>query len=148
MDSKLFEGIGQQVAALNCELVDARLTRQGRSITLQIFIDREDGVTIDDCAAVSRQVGVWLDVENPISGSYRLEVSSPGLDRPLKKAADFQKFAGSQVELELHAAEDGQKRWRGVIVGADEHAVTLETAAGLRTFSLTGLHRAKLVPQW
>ncbi|UTV80387.1 ribosome maturation factor RimP [Acidithiobacillus sp. YTS05] len=148
MDNRLLEGIGMQVAAMGCELVDSRLLRTGRQITLQVFIDKEGGVDIDDCAAVSRQLSVWLDVENPIQGAYRLEVSSPGLDRPLTKAADYQRFLGSEAEVELHALLDGRRRWRGTLAAADEESVTLLTEAGEHRFLYSAIHRAKLVPQW
>ncbi|WP_248884838.1 ribosome maturation factor RimP [Acidithiobacillus acidisediminis] len=148
MDNRLAEGIEMQVSAMGCELVDVRLLRSGRQITLQIFIDKEGGVDIDDCAAVSRQVSVWLDVENPIQGAYRLEVSSPGLDRPLIKMTDYQRFLGSEAELELHSLVEGRRRWRGILLAATPESVQLATEFGERTFSYSAIHRAKLVPQW
>ena len=133
---------------MGCELVEVRLLRSGRQITLQVFIDKDGGVDIDDCAAVSRQISVWLDVENPIQGAYRLEVSSPGLDRPLTKAADFQRFLGDEAEIELHAVREGRRRWRGTLLAADESSVCLVTEAGEQNFLYSAIHRAKLVPQW
>lgn len=133
---------------MGCELVDMRLLRSGRQITLQIFIDKDGGVDIDDCAAVSRQLSVWLDVENPIHGAYRLEVSSPGLDRPLTKAADYQRFLGDEAEIELHALLDGRRRWRGTLLAADESSVRLATETGEQSFLYSAIHRAKLVPKW
>ena len=148
MENRLLEGIETQVGALGCELVDARLMRSGRQVTLQVFIDKEGGVDIDDCAAVSRQLSVWLDVENPIQGAYRLEVSSPGLDRPLVRPADYQRFQDAEVEVELHAMLEGRKRWRGILVSADGESATLRTDLGERQFFFSAIRRAKLVPQW
>src|SRR4030042_5683453 len=83
------------VAALGFELVDTEFSGSGRQAVLRIYIDKPDGVTVDDCALVSRQVSAILDVEDPITGQYMLEVSSPGLDRPMVKRADFQRFGGA-----------------------------------------------------
>ena len=79
---------------LGMELVDLEFKREGHSWFLRLFIDKPGGVTLDDCAEVSREVSALLEVEDPIEAPYRLEVSSPGIDRPLKKPADFDRFAG------------------------------------------------------
>ncbi|MGC8468087.1 MAG: ribosome maturation factor RimP [Acidithiobacillus sp.] len=149
MEERLLEGIAEQAAAVGCALVDARLLRVGRSVTLQVFIEKDDGaVTIEDCAAVSRQLSVWLDVENPIAGAYRLEVSSPGLDRPLKRETDFQRFLGALAEIELRALHEGRRRWRGRLVAAAPGTVGLEVDGIHREFPLAEILKAKLVPEW
>ena len=93
--------------ALGYELVELEFHPQGRGGLLRIFIDRTGGVTVDDCEKVSRQVSSVLDVEDPIPGAYTLEVSSPGLDRPLRKETDYVRFAGEQAKLELALPRDG-----------------------------------------
>ncbi len=148
LENRLLEGIETQVGAVGCELVDARMLRSGRQVILQVFIDKEGGVNIDDCVAASRQLSVWLDVENPIPGAYRLEVSSPGLDRPLVRPTDYQRFLGAEVDLELHAMVEGRKRWRGILHSANTESATLVTELGERRFFFSAIRRAKLVPQW
>ena len=81
------------------ELVDLQMRQEGRTLALVIYIDKPGGVTLDDCVRVSREVGAIMEIEDPIKSAYRLEVSSPGLDRPLKKAADFERFAGKKAKL-------------------------------------------------
>ena len=81
------------------ELVDLQLRQEGRQVALYIFIDKPGGITLDDCVEVSREVGAILEIEDPIKSAYRLEVSSPGLDRPLKKPADFERFTGRKAKL-------------------------------------------------
>ncbi len=148
MDSSLLAGISEQLAILHYELVAAQLVRSGRAVTLQVFIDKEGGVDIDDCVAASRQLSVWLDVENPIAGAYRLEVSSPGLDRPLTKLTDFQRFLGQECEIELHVLQDGRRRWKGVIKNVQEDVISLQTELGEANFPWSSIYRARLVPQW
>jgi ribosome maturation factor RimP len=94
----------------------------GRRATLQIMAERQDGVamTVDDCAAISRATSALLDVEDPIPGAYDLEVSSPGIDRPLTRRADFERFAGFEAKLETDRLLDGRRRFRGRLVGVDE----------------------------
>jgi len=111
------------------ELVELEFKPEGRSMALQIFIDKPDGVSLDDCVAVSREVGAILEVEDLIRCAYRLEVSSPGLDRPLKKVADFEKFSGKQVKVKTHEAIDpdqrghARKTFLGVLLGCSEGLV-------------------------
>jgi ribosome maturation factor RimP len=105
---------------LGIELVEVQFRREGHGWVLRLFIDREQGVTLDDCAAVSRAISTWLDVEDLIEHAYQLEVSSPGLERPLKRIEDFQRFVGRQAKVKLNEPRDGQN----VFIG------TLEQVAG------------------
>lgn len=106
-------------------LVRVRMTGQaGR--TLQIMAERPDGsMSVDDCASVSRVVSPLLDVEDPIEGEYTLEVSSPGLDRPLVRLSDFTRWAGHEAKMELTRPIDGRRRFRGILKGATGGAVSL-----------------------
>ncbi|MHB1780197.1 hypothetical protein, partial [Acidithiobacillus sp.] len=150
VENRLYEGIAQQVGVVGCALVDARMVRTGRAVTLQIFIEKDEtaAVTIEDCAAVSRQLSLWLDVENPINAAYRLEVSSPGLDRPLKNLHDFERFKGSQAEIHLQGLTQGRRRVQGELLGVEDQKVVLKNAEGRWAFALEDIHNARLVPQW
>ncbi|MEB8521794.1 ribosome maturation factor RimP, partial [Acidithiobacillus ferriphilus] len=150
LEDRLYEGIAQQVGVVGCALVDARMVRVGRAVTLQIFIEKDEttAVTIEDCAAVSRQLSLWLDVENPVNAAYRLEVSSPGLDRPLKNLHDFERFKGSQAEIHLQGLTQGRRRVQGELLGVEDQKVVLKNAEGRWAFALGEIHKARLVPQW
>src|SRR5579872_2158079 len=103
MRETLLKLLEPAIEALGYELVELEFPPH----LLRIYIDREGGVTVDDCEKVSRQVSAVLDVEDPIAGAYTLEVSSQGLDRPLRKEADYTRFAGGRVKLELALPKDG-----------------------------------------
>lgn len=127
MGDKLLEGrIAEQIEpsleALGYELVRVQFQGKpggGEGKTLQVMADRLDRatMTVEDCAAISRQVSALLDVEDPIKDAYDLEVSSPGIDRPLVKLADFERFAGFEIKLETAAPLDGRRRFRGRVTG-------------------------------
>ena len=114
------------VEALGLELWGVEHIRQGRYSLLRIYIEREQGITIEDCANVSRQVGAVLDVEDPITSEYTLEVSSPGLDRPLFTARQFEQFVGSEVRLRLHSAVQGRRKFKGGIARVDGDSICLQ----------------------
>ena len=110
--------VGPSIEGMGYDLVRVRLTGGGAP-TLQIMAERKDRgeMSVDDCAEISRLVSALLDVEDPIAGSYTLEVSSPGLDRPLVRAEDYERFAGSEVRVETRRAIEGRRRFRGRLVG-------------------------------
>jgi ribosome maturation factor RimP len=108
------------VIGLGYQLWGIEKVQQGRRVTLKIYIDAKDGVTIEDCAKVSRQVSGLLDVEDPISGDYLLEVSSPGIDRRLFKPEHFNLCKGEKIQVTLRQAFEGQRKWKGVLCGLDE----------------------------
>jgi len=134
------------VAALGFELVSVELVGSGNDRTLRVYIDHPDGITVDDCADVSRQVSAVLDVEDPISGAYVLEVSSPGLDRPLVKPADFERFAGSLVKVRTHEPVLGRKNFTGLLSEAAGDNVVVEVDGEPYEISLANIERARLVP--
>lgn len=115
--------------------------------TLQIMAERlDDGtMTVEDCAAISRSVSALLDVEDPIKGSYTLEVSSPGLDRPLTRPKDFTRFAGLEAKIELRHPMDGQRRFRGRIAGLADDQVQLDMEETRVTIPYADIERAKLI---
>jgi ribosome maturation factor RimP len=108
------------------ELVHWELEGPRNNQTLRIFIDKEGGVNHQDCETVSHQVGALLDAEDLIADQYLLEVSSPGVDRPLYKRADYQRFAGNKVKLKTQQPINGQRNFRGRLVGIEGDTVTLE----------------------
>ena len=128
------------------ELVRVMLTG-GDQPTLQIMADRADEtpITVDDCADISRVVSAILDVEDPIKGAYTLEVSSPGIDRPLVRRKDFERFAGFEAKVETGAPIDGRRRFRGRLLGVDGDDVRLALEEGEAAIPLSAIDRAKLV---
>lgn len=133
--------------ALGFELLAVELFNAGRSSVLRVFIDGPDGVTLDDCSAVSRQLGAILDVEDPLSGHYTLEVSSPGLDRPLTKPEHFRRFVGHKVKVQLTVARDGRRRFSGVLRDADDAGVRIEVEGATVAAPYTDIEKARLVPE-
>ena len=119
----------------------------GQRQLLQIMAERADGrgMTVDHCAEISRTVSALLDVADPIAGAYTLEVSSPGIDRPLTRLDDFERFAGYEAKLELRIPLDGQRRFRGRLLGLDDEEIRLETEGGELRLSYADLAKAKLI---
>lgn len=113
------------VAFAGMELVHFEARRESGGTVLRLYIDREGGVTLDDCARVSRQVSAELDADDPIPGRYTLEVSSPGLDRPLSRDRDFERYVGSQVRVVTASPLDGQRHFKGRLNGLLHGAVQL-----------------------
>ncbi len=113
------------ISELGVELEDIELNRLKNRFLLRIYIDKDGGVTIGDCERVSREIEAILDVEDPIPGSYILEVSSPGLDRPLKRPKDFIRFSGKKVRIVTGEPIEGQTFFMGRIIEADEDRVVV-----------------------
>jgi len=131
------------LAGLGYELVDAQASNHGRF--LRIFIDKPGGITVDDCADVSRHLARFFAVEGV--DYERLEVSSPGLDRPLRKPADFARFAGQKADVRMSQARpDGRKRFVGVLQGVDGAVLSMEVDGARVALELEGVERARLVP--
>lgn len=140
------------VNALGFELVDAELVGGHHHATLRVYIDSPKGVVVDDCARVSRQLSALLDVEDPGLSDYTLEVSSPGLDRPLVRPEHYRRFLGAMVKLTLAQPMQGRRKFKGRLVEAgDAHAVIeAEGASGAPerfTLAYADIERARLVPR-
>jgi len=128
------------------ELYDLEFVKEGASRYLRIYIDKPGGVTIDDCEKVSRAVEGILDEKDPIESSYILEVSSPGLDRALKKDQDFIRYTGSEVEIRLYKARGGVKKYVGELTGLAGGVVSIRTQGGTEeTFDRKEIAACKLV---
>ncbi len=110
---------------LGLELVEVQFRREGHGWVLRIFIDKEDGVTIDDCTAVSRSISTWLDVEDLIEHAFHLEVSSPGLERPLKNIDDFKRFAGRKARVKIKEPRDERRVFTGILESVQDNEITL-----------------------
>jgi len=133
------------VNALGYDLVDLDF-RPGRNGLLRLFIDKEPGVTLSDCEFVSRQISDFLDVEDPIAGTYALEVSSPGLDRRLRTPAHFTAAEGCEVRVELKRAIDGRKRFRGVLAAVSDDRLAIRGDGTEWSLPLSEVETARLVP--
>lgn len=123
--SRIAAQAGPLVTALGMELVETQFRLEGQRWVLRFFIDRAGGVTVDDCAAVSRRLDDWLEEEALIRHAYTLEVSSPGLERPLRKPEDFVRFAGRRVRLRLHRDEGQGKTLCGTLLGLENGEIAL-----------------------
>ncbi len=135
--------IAPTVAGMGYELVDAQASGGGR--LLRVFIDKPGGITLDDCAAVSRQLTRVLTVEG--IDFERLEVSSPGLDRPLRKSGDFERFAGQKAELRMRTPDaSGRRKFVGVLRGTQAGKVNVELDGQVVALAIEDIDRAKLVP--
>ena len=131
---------------LGYELVAIENFSYGSGQTLRVYIDRDGGVTIDDCERVSRQISGVLDVEDAIEGRYVLEVSSPGLDRPLSEPKDFERFTGRQVKLRTYVPVDGQRNFKGLLRGLQNGQVLIEVEGRQVALPFEGIEKARLVP--
>ena len=133
------------INTLGIELVDIELNKMRRKALLRVYIDKEDGITIDDCEQVSRELEGVLDVEDPIPYSYVLEVSSPGLDRPLKTPRDFQRFSGNAVRVITHEPIEKQTFFIGMLEGSDERGISLTLTKNRKlTIPYDNISRARL----
>lgn len=110
----------------NYELIDVEYKKEGVNWFLRIYIDNNEGITLDDCQLVSKQVEDVIDRHDPVPTSYFLEVSSPGIERPLKKVADFEKFTGKMVKIKTYAPLEGQKEFKGQLKGITDNCIVLE----------------------
>ncbi|MGO8869698.1 MAG: ribosome maturation factor RimP [Alphaproteobacteria bacterium] len=138
--------LAPSLEAMGYEIVRVQLSG-GRAPTLQVMAERTGGapITLDDCTAISRTASALLDVEDPLQGSYTLEVSSPGIDRPLVRAKDFERFAGFEVRAETAVPFDGRRRFRGRLLGIAEGMVRIALPEGSVSLPLDAILKARLV---
>lgn len=146
--------VGELLATEAAELVDLRYLQEGGRWVLRCYVDKHGGVTLDDCEYLSGRIGALLDTLDAVPHSYVLEVSSPGLDRVLKKERDFLRFAGHRVRVRLREPRDGQRRFRGRLAGVEAGSVLLEAAppspeepARLLRVELDRIEEARLDPE-
>jgi ribosome maturation factor RimP len=133
---------------LGYELVDLEYAPGRSHAVVRVFIDRPQGIGIDDCEHVSRELGALMDVEDPVPVAYTLEVSSPGLDRVLRIPAHFQRFVGERIWVELKVARDGRRRYTGRLEAVSPQGVQLAVDGSGVAVEFADIGRARLAPQW
>ena len=146
MKEKLTGLIKPAIEQLGYELSDLELKLGGRDGIVRVFIDKPDGVDLADCEIVSRQLSAILDVEDPLPGHYRLEISSPGLDRRLTKPEHFRRFTGETVRVKLRFPIDGRRNFRGALRAADDEKIEVEVDGESHSLQLATIESARLVP--
>ena len=145
--NRLFGLLEPAVRAMGCELWGIEFAR-GRRPVLRVYIDKETGVRLEDCERVSRQVSAVLDVEDPIPTEYILEVSSPGLDRPLFTLEQYARFAGAWVAIRLGRAFEGRRNFRGLLVGVEDGCVVVRCEEEEYLFPVEAIERGNLIPRF
>jgi len=143
----LMEMLEPAIEAMGFELADLELNLGHSRGVLRLFIDHEKGIGLEDCEAVSRQVSGLLDVEDPIAMDYRLEVSSPGLDRKLVKPEHFDRFVGRQIKTRLKRLIEGHRRVKGRLLARDGETVVVQSDSETIAISLADIEVARLVPE-
>lgn len=143
----LFELFEPEISGLGYELLGLEMGQNGRGSLLRVYIDKEDGITLDDCVLVSQQLTGLLDVEDPIQGKYDLEVSSPGLDRPLFSLTHFERFTGATVKVKLHTKLNERRRIVGVIIAVENDNVLLDCDNEELVVPFSLIEQARLVPE-
>jgi ribosome maturation factor RimP len=139
--------IAPSLEAMGYRLVRVAVTGGRRAVVLQVMVERIDDkpMGVDDCTEVTHTVSALLDVEDPIENAYVLEVSSPGIDRPLVRREDYERFRGHEAKLELSAPIDGRRRFRGKLLGIEADRVRVNLGAEVVELPLASIQRAKLV---
>ena len=147
ISDKVVALINPSINDLGYELVGVEYVASGKHSILRLYIDSEEGIGVDDCEVVSRQVSAIMDVEDPISGQYNLEVSSPGIERPLFSIAHYQRFLGHDVRLRTFRPIDGRRNFTGAIgsVSEDSNSLELVTELGPVTLEIDLIEKANLV---
>ncbi len=141
----LRDRLASVVEALGYEFIGCELQRQGRGSLLRIYIDSANGITVDDCSKVSYQVSAMLDVEDPIQGAYTLEVSSPGIDRPLFEIAHFNKYVGNKVKIRLLAPIENRRNLVGMLVKVESMNIHLLIDSEEIVVPFSEIEKAKLI---
>jgi ribosome maturation factor RimP len=142
---ELFEPV---VKGMGFDLIEIEHFPNPKHGVLRLYIDKEGGVNVDDCSTVSRQISALIDVEDPVSGQFNLEISSPGVDRPLRRLVDFQRFTGSLVKLKTVMPLEGQRNFKGRLLEANEETVVIETDDEEISLPMSTIDKARIVPEY
>ncbi|MFM2484378.1 ribosome maturation factor RimP [Celerinatantimonas yamalensis] len=148
IEQRLTEMLEPAVDALGYELIGVEFVNAGKHSILRLYIDHEQGITVDDCAAVSHQVSAILDVEDPISTEYNLEVSSPGLERPLFKAVHYQDVVGDDIFVQLRMPVENRRKWKGKLLAVEGEIITLDVENKQQRIALSNVQKAHVIPQF
>ena len=141
----VIELIEPGLLAKGLELVDVEFKKEGKNWVLRVFIDKEGGVTLEDCQKISRLAGDLIEVEEVIEPAYTMEVSSPGLNRVLKKEKDFIRFSGKKIGVQCHAPLNGRKKFTGILKDFKNQSIHLEVDGQLQTIPINRVAKANLV---
>jgi len=147
-NEKLTTLLEPAVEALGFELVGIEFVRAGKHSTLRVYIDNADGISVDDCADVSQQVSAVLDVEDPITTEYNLEVSSPGMDRPLFKEAHYLAVLGEVVSIRLRMPQDNRRNFKGQVLKVESGILSIKVDNEEFELSIENIEKGNLVPQF
>ncbi|UAA40000.1 ribosome maturation factor RimP [Paraneptunicella aestuarii] len=147
-DEKLTEMLTPAVEALGFELLGIEFVRAGKHSTLRLFIDGPNGITVDDCADVSHQVSAVLDVEDPITTEYNLEVSSPGMDRPLFKEQHYQAIVGQEAAIRLRVPMGNRRNFKGEILAVENGIVKIQVDGEVFELVFSNIEKGNLVPRF
>lgn len=149
LEQKLTELLEPTVEMLGFELLGLEFTRAGKHSTLLVYIDhKENGIFLEDCTKVSHQISAVMDVEDPISTEYNLEVSSPGMARPLFKVAHYEEYCGSEIKALLRLAVNGRRKLKGVIQSVDGEMITITVDGKDEVFAYSNIQKANIVPKF
>ena len=148
LEQNLQQMLQGAVEDLGCELWGIECQRAGRFMTVRLFIDKEGGVTVDDCADVSRQVSAILDVEDPIADKYNLEVSSPGLDRPLFTLPQFERYIGQDISVHLRIPVMERRKWQGKLERIENDMVILIVDGQEQVLVFGNIQKANVVAKF
>jgi len=148
LEQKLQDLLQGSVEDLGCELWGIECQRVGRYLTVRLFIDKEGGVTVDDCADVSRQVSAVLDVEDPIADKYNLEVSSPGLDRPLFTLVQYTRYVGQEIVVHLRIPVADRRKWQGELAKIENDMITLIVDKQEQVLAFGNIQKANVVAKF
>ncbi|MCP1726970.1 ribosome maturation factor RimP [Natronospira proteinivora] len=145
MKDELIDLLEPAIKGMGFDLIELEYSAGGN--LLRVFIDVERGVTVDDCEAVSRQISGILDVEDPIPGRYTLEVSSPGVDRPLRTLEHFRHFSGERVRIQLDGPFEGRRRFKGHLLGVEDEMVQVQVDDNIFELPFERIEKARLAPK-
>lgn len=148
LEQKLTDMLLAPVEALGYELVGIEFVRAGKHSTMRVYIDHPEGISVDDCADVSHQVSAVLDVEDPISTEYNLEVSSPGMERPLFKEAHYLKVVGETISVKLRMPMDNRRNFKGLLQACENGVLTVEVDGQTFQLAVNNIEKGNLVPNF
>lgn len=148
LEEKLSDLLKSSIEDLGCELWGIECQRTGRFLTVRIYIDKEGGVGVDDCADVSRQVSAILDVEDPIADKYNLEVSSPGVDRPLFTLEQYQRYIGEEIVVHLRIPVLERRKWQGKLESIENDMITLLVDGQPQVLVFGNIQKANVVAKF
>ncbi|MBO1255590.1 ribosome maturation factor RimP [Alteromonas sp. 5E99-2] len=146
LEQTLTEMLAPAVEALGFEMVGIEFVRAGKHSTLRVYIDHENGIEVDDCADASHQVSAILDVEDPINTEYNLEVSSPGMDRPLFTEAHYQRFVGEVVSVRLSVPMDNRRNFKGTLTTVENGQINVNVDGESFLLAVSNIEKGNLVP--